>query len=153
MKHLYLLVLLCLFSAAAYTQDKDSLTLATRKVEGMVQDIKKKELLEQKLLYSEQQVKSFYKMDSLLIDLRVDLISTIASQQGSINDLVKINQGSAMLMSGIKEELKDVRLNFYNDNVKLRNKVEELETKNDNKNKIIVGLGTLLATIIGFVAF
>ena len=119
----------------------------------MVQDIKKKDLLEQKLSFSEQQVQSFYKMDSLYTDLRVDFVSTIASQQESITDLVKINQGSSLLMSGIKEELKDVRLNFYNDNVKLRGEVEKLRTKNDNKTKIIVGLSTVLATIVGVLAF
>lgn len=118
----------------------------------MVQDIKKKELLEQKLSLSEQQVQSFLRLDSLYIDLRVDLMSTVGSQQESIRDLVKINQGSALLMSGIKEELKDVRLNFYNDNIKLRSDNEKLRTKNNNKTKIIVGLSAVLATIVTVIA-
>lgn len=149
MRHLFLFFALFLCSAAI---GQDSLTIATKKAEAMVQDIKKKELLEQKLSLSEQQVQSFLRLDSLYIDLRVDLMSTVGSQQESIRDLVKINQGSALLMSGIKEELKDVRLNFYNDNIKLRSDNEKLRTKNNNKTKIIVGLSAVLATIVTVIA-
>lgn len=114
----------------------------------MVQDIKKKDLLEQKLSLSEQQVQSFYILDSLYMDISIDMKSTIGSQQSTISDLVKINQGSYLLMSGIKEELKDVRLNFYNDNIKLRADNEKLRNKNNNKTKIIVVLSVVLTTII-----
>jgi hypothetical protein len=149
MKHLLLFFALFLCLEAI---GQDSLTIATKKVEAMVQDVKKKELLEQKLSLSEQQVRSFMRLDSLYIDLRVDLMSTVNSQQESIKDLVKINQGSSLLMSGIKEELKDVRLNFYNDNIKLRSDNEELRNKNNNKTKIIVGLSAVLATIVTVIA-
>lgn len=151
MKHFYLLAFLYfLLPDVASTQD--TLCIPILKVEGMVQDIKKKELLEQKLLFSEQQVRSFYRLDSLYVDISMDIKSTVVSQQETIKDLVKINQGSSMLMSGIKEELKDVRLNLYNDNVNLRKDNESLRNKNNNKNKIIIGLSTLLATLVGIIA-
>lgn len=150
MKHLFLFFALFLCSAAI--GQEDSLTIATKKVEAMVQDVKKKALLEQKLSFSEQQVQSFYRLDSLYMDISIDMKSTIGSQQSTISDLVKINQGSAMLMSGIKEELKDVRLNFYNDNIKLRADNEELRNKNNNKTKIIVALGATLATLVMAIA-
>ncbi len=119
----------------------------------MVLDLKKKTLLEQKLLYSEQQVQSMVRLDSMYIELRTDMYSTIKSQQESINDLININQGSSLLISGIKEELKDVRLNFYNDNIKLRSDNDKLRTKNNNKTKIIVILSTVLAAYVGITAF
>ncbi len=150
MRYLYLALLLCM-SAAAYTQD--TLCIPSLKVESMVQDIKKKDLLEQKLFISEQQVQSFLNMDSLYGELRLDFMATNRSQQESINSLVKINEGSSILMSGIKEELKDVRLNLYNDNVNLRKDNEVLRKKNNDKNKAIIALGTaLVATITAVIA-
>lgn len=150
MRYLFLLALLFL-SFIGKTQD--SLTIETKKVEGMVLDLKKKTLLEQKLLYSEQQVQSMVRLDSMYIELRTDMYSTIKSQQESINDLININQGSSLLISSIKEELKDVRLNFYNDNIKLRSDNDKLRTKNNNKTKIIVILSTVLAAYVGITAF
>ena len=149
MRYLYLALLLCM-SAAAYTQD--TLCIPSLKVESMVQDIKKKDLLEQKLFISEQQVQSFLNMDSLYGELRLDFMATNRSQQESINSLIKINEGSSILMSGIKEELKDVRLNLYNDNLHLRKDNEVLRNKNNNKTKIIVGLSAILATIVTVIA-
>lgn len=149
MKYFYLsLFLLLTFRISS----QDTLCIPLKKVEKMVIDIEKKELLEQKLLFSEQQVRSLYKMDSLYNEINIDIKSTVISQQETISDLVKINKASSLLMNGIKEELKDVRLNFYNDNVSLRKENEILRNKNNNKNKIIVGLGAILTTFIAFVA-
>ncbi len=150
MRYLFLLALLFL---SFIVKAQDSLTIETKKVEGMVLDLKKKTLLEQKLLYSEQQVQSMVRLDSMYIELRTDMYSTIKSQQESINDLININQGSSLLISGIKEELKDVRLNLYNDNIKLRSDIDKLRTKNNNKTKIIVILSTVLAAYVGITAF
>lgn len=147
MRHLFGLLFFAALSVSVVSA-QDSLTIETKKLHGMVQDIKKKQLLEQKLLYSEQQVRSFLNMDSLYTDLRVDFVSTITSQQETIKDLVRINEGSSLIVSGIREELKDVRLNFYNDNINLRTQNEKLRQSNSNKTKIIVALSATLATIV-----
>ncbi len=147
MKYFLSLALLFLFVGGITSQD--TICIPTLKVEKMVVDIQKKDLLEQKLFFSEQQVRSFIKMDSLYSDLRSDMSVTIISQQESIKSLAATNTAGIKIIdagfSDLKVELKNIKESYLFKNMWLEDEKRRLENSIKNKNKTITILSSVLA--------
>lgn len=100
---------------------------------------------------SEQQVQSFLNMDSLYMDLSRDFKITFMSQQESIKNLVATNSlGVKVIENGFKDvraDFNNLRDNFALKNMWLEDENRKLERKIDNRNKTIIILGSVIATV------
>lgn len=100
---------------------------------------------------SEQQVQSFLNMDSLYMDLSRDFKVTFMSQQESIKNLVATNSlGVKVIDNGFKDvraDFNNLRDNFALKNMWLEDENRKLERKIDNRNKTIIILSSVIATV------
>ena len=100
---------------------------------------------------SEQQVQSFLNMDSLYMDLSRDFKITFMSQQESIKNLVATNSlGVKVIENGFKDvraDFNNLRDNFALKNMWLEDENRKLERKIDNRNKTIIILSSVIATV------
>lgn len=100
---------------------------------------------------SEQQVQSFLNMDSLYMDLSRDFKVTFMSQQESIKNLVSTNSlGVKVIENGFKDvrsDFNNLRDNFALKNMWLEDENRKLERKIDNRNKTIIILSSIIATV------
>ena len=100
---------------------------------------------------SEQQVQSFLNMDSLYMDLSRDFKVTFMSQQESIKNLVATNSlGVKVIENGFKDvraDFNNLRDNFALKNMWLEDENRKLERKIDNRNKTIIILSSIIATV------
>ena len=100
---------------------------------------------------SEQQVQSFLNMDSLYMDLSRDFKITFMSQQESIKNLVATNSlGVKVIENGFKDvraDFNNLRDNFALKNMWLEDENRKLEHKIDNRNKTIIILSSIIATV------
>ncbi len=100
---------------------------------------------------SEQQVQSFLNMDSLYMDLSRDFKVTFMSQQESIKNLVATNSlGVKVIENGFKDVrayFNNLRDNFALKNMWLEDENRKLERKIDNRNKTIIILSSVIATV------
>lgn len=100
---------------------------------------------------SEQQVQSFLNMDSLYMDLSRDFKVTFMSQQESIKNLVATNSlGVKVIENGFKDvraDFNNLRDNFALKNMWLEDENRKLERKIDNRNKTIIILSSVIATV------
>ena len=100
---------------------------------------------------SEQQVQSFLNMDSLYMDLSRDFKVTFMSQQESIKNLVATNSlGVKVIENGLKDvraDFNNLRDNFALKNMWLEDENRKLERKIDNRNKTIIILSSVIATV------
>lgn len=145
MKQLILLLII-IAPLFVFSQGKDTslVCIPEHKIENLLIQAEKGKI-------SEQQVQSFLNMDSLYMDLSRDFKITFMSQQESIKNLVSTNSlGVKVIENGFKDvraDFNNLRDNFALKNMWLEDENRKLERKIDNRNKTIIILSSVIATV------